>query len=245
MTIHLNAVNLGAMKMVLTQFDSESEDAMALRFGKPSKKRNEWVFEFTRDPGLLHQYHLICQREAEKAFDDVSYLADKKADDRRDSILIVRRGNFCVGGARISTKSPRQPYPLPLEIDGFAIAEHFPVWEQQQKRYGQISGFCLLEEFRSVDIEHRMLQQLYRKMVALNLNVIFTLSEATDTQTNSWNYTAMGLNDVKIHQDINLSVYPPYAGRSLCLMSGEIDAALVDSTADIVIKKADFALERL
>jgi len=233
-------VQVPASVLVPPAFDSESEEALALRFSRRrAKKPQELVYEFTRDPGLVHQYHMIYEREFSAVHNaKYRYSSDDEEDDRHGHIVVIRQGNFCVGGARISVKTPRQTHPLPIEMNGFELEEHFPELKEKEMSYGQIGRFCLLPEFRGGDITNTLMWHLYRKVVALGLDEVFGTATIANARVYKQNCLAMGLKDVKIHRDIELPTYPMCEDIRFYLISGSVDKAPLEKQDRDFFKEA-------
>jgi predicted GNAT family N-acyltransferase len=210
---------------ILTEnsFDSESEEALALRYGKARREQTELVFEFTRDPALLHQYHHIYEQQFKAVHKANRYRSTLDEHDRRSHFLVVRQGKQCVGGARLSIKTPRQPDLLPIEINGFRLEAHFPELGQKELRYAQIGRFCLLPDFRGGTATQLMLWHLYRKSVALGMDVVFGTAPLLNARVYMQNFIAMGLKQAKVHFDINLPDYPMCEEIKFYLISLAID----------------------
>ena len=188
-------------------FGAVSENALSRRYGK-SHKQEELVYEFTRDPALLHQYFRIYEAEFQAVFKARYQHEENDAHDRTGHFLIVRRGNLCVGGARLSVKTPRKPDLLPIEMDDFRLERHFPELAHKQMRYGQIGRLCVLPDFRGGNVTRTLLSHLYRKGVALNLDVIFGTAPLITARVYMQNFSAMGLKEPKIHFNVELPKYP-------------------------------------
>lgn len=192
-------------------FDGESEEALALRYGRARRKsiQKNLIFEFTRDPALLHQYYGIYEEQFRAVHNATRYShSEEDEHDRHGHIVVARIGNQCVGGARLSVKTPRQPHLLPVELNDFRLEHHFPELAQKQMRYGQVGRFCLLPDFRGGQNTRMLLWHLYRKAAALNLDIIFGTAPMSNARVYLQNFAAMNLKEPKLHQDIELPRYP-------------------------------------
>ncbi len=212
---------------------STDEDALKRRFSRLRPIKLELVYEFTKDPALLHQYHEIYEREFRTVHDANSYHTVEDDHDRRAHILVVRRGNFCVGGARINITSPRQPHPLPIEIGDFKIDDHFPQLRQKELSYGQLGRFCLLPEFRGGMITRMMFWHIHRKSVALGLSELFGTATKIGVRSYKRDCRAIGL-EAKIHPDIELPTYPMCDEIKFFLISAQLDKKPLESDKDFI-----------
>ncbi len=183
------------------------------------------TFEFTREPELLAQYHQIYEKEFRRTHNAPGYVSIEDEQGAHD-YLIVRRGDSCVGGARLSVKTPPKRHLLPDEMGDFRIERHFPELAHEQSRYGQVSRVCLLSELRGGDVTRRMYQCLYRKAVDLRLEVVFASASRPFARVHKLHCIEMGLKNVQIHCGIEVPEYPTCQGVKFYLLSGRIDGSL-------------------
>lgn len=187
-------------------FDAcEKEAALIRRYNRD--KQPELTFEFTRDPGLLHQYYRIRKDEYNAVYGTVDYPAEETETDRAGHIMVVRQGNFCVGGARLNIKTPRKSGLLPMEIDGFRIADHFPELRHPQASYCQVAGFSLLPEFRGLEVTNNMGRRIVNKCLAMNVTRLFAVCPILNARLYKKNFVAIGLKDPQIFYNIELPYY--------------------------------------
>jgi hypothetical protein len=192
-----------------------------------ANKQEGLVFEFTRDPALLGQFYRIYENEFKAVLKADYHHADSDKHDRDGHFLIVRRENLCVGGARLSVKTPQHLDLLPIEMGDFRIENYFPHLRQKQMRYGQIGRLCLLPEFRGGAITRMMFWHFFRKVVALDLDVIFATAPLVIARGHMRHFVAMGLTEAKIHHDITLPLYPMCEEIRFYLVSVVVDKSLI------------------
>jgi len=210
--------------VVIPHFDTESEEALALRYGRLKKKHEDIVFEFTRDPALLHQYFELCQTECRMV---QQFIPAEEEYNRIGNIMVVRKGNFCLGGARLSSRTPRKTKSLPMEIEGFSLNKQFLDLESKQLNYGELSRLVLLPEFRTGDITRQMFFHLYRKSVALGLSFVFAAAPKLNVRTYRQHFLAIGLKETKIYYDIVIPPYPGFQEVKDYLFSVTIDESFI------------------
>ena len=213
--------------MVTASFDGESEDALAMRYGRAKKKNLELTYEFTRDAALLHQYTSIYEEEFRVVQNALGYSHHEDEHDRRSHFLIVRQGNLCVGGARLTVKTPRQPHLLPMEMDGFRIEEHFPDLRHREVGYGQIGRVCLLPEFRGGEVTRMMFWHLHRKTVVLGLEMMFATAPIFNARVNRKLCISLGIKDTAIYPSITIPPYPGCEEVKMYLMRFVANKSLV------------------
>jgi len=205
---------------------TEREEPLSLRHTRHSRRAKyseKLTFEFTRDPALLHQYFRIYESECRVLNNNPDYKIAEQEYNNKSHIVVARMGNFCVGGARLTVSSPRQPQKLPVEINGFKLTDFFPHLEQKQMRYGELSRLVLLSEFRTGDIARQMFSHLYRKAVALQLDIGFAAAPLINIRAYKLNFLALGLNESKIHYDIHVPPYPGFEEVKDYLLSLVVD----------------------
>lgn len=185
------------------------------------KQPPDLVYEFTRDPGLLHQYYQIREQEFISVLGTYSYSGKETEHDRNGQVLVIRQGNFCIGGVRFNVKSPRKPALLPLEIDDFRIENHFPHLHLHELTYGQLGMFAVLPEFRRMEISREVFKRMFKKAEALNIKTLFCVSPMINSRLYRQDCIALGM-ETRIHTDIELPVYPTLEEVKLYLLSIEL-----------------------
>ena len=184
----------------------------------------ELAFEFTHDPNLLDQYFRVYEARFRALYNAREYRHDPEdGDDRRSEILIARLGSVCVGGARLTIKTPERREPLPMEMNGFRIEERLPHVVSGAMRYGQIGRICLTEDFSGGSATRTLMWHLFRRVVDLDLKKIFGTAPMLNARLYRQHCMAMGLTDVTIHHDVVLPPYPMCDGLTFYLISGSVD----------------------
>lgn len=195
-------------------------------------------FEFTRDPALLKQFYRIYENEF-KAVLNADYRHDPDDEHDRDGLFLLgRQGDQCIGGARLSVKTPQHPALLPIEMNDFRIEDLFPHLRQKQLSYAQIGRLCLSPEFRGGSATRMMFWHFFSKAVALDLDMIFATAPRIIARGHMKHFAAMGLKEAKIHQDILLPPYPMCEEIRFYLISVVVDKALFRSLEPIAEVKA-------
>lgn len=220
--------------------DAEME-AHARRYSR--NPHPELTFEFTRDPGLLHQYYKIRENEFNNVLGLIDYSGAENEYDRSGHIMVVRRGSFCVGGARINVKTPRMPHLLPVEMNGFRLENYFSRLKYKQLSYGQACTFSLLPEFRGGDISREMVKHVCYKAAALNLSVLFGACPILNARLYKQACVSIGLTGTAMHPDIALPVHKHMEHIHLYLISIPLDKLLPKDTPAITQDKEHLSKE--
>ena len=183
------------------------EDIIASRHYIKQFLHDDIVMEFTRDPGLLHQYYRIRDQEFKMALHCDDYDSLENEHDKTGYIAVARIGNFCIGGVRLNIKSPRRPNLLPVEINGFRLEEHFSYLAHKEVTYAQASGFVILPELRSNEICFNLVKRMFARARSLNVHTMFAASPKINSRLYKMECVQLGIVNTVIHYDIKLPVY--------------------------------------
>jgi len=125
-----------------------------------SRKTADLTYEFTSDPGFLHQYYVLRSLELSKV---TPVPVPPKADayDERAHILVVRQGRQVIGGVRMVVRRGLQDDFLYMERNGWELSQILPELDLAHNPYCEISKLSLLEEFQN----SRITKELYRNVV--------------------------------------------------------------------------------
>lgn len=220
---------------VIPVFDGESEEALALRYSQKPRQKPSLVYEFTRDPELLHQYYRIFNSQC-RVVSSLEYLEKEEQYNKRSHIMVVREGNLVVGGARITINTPRQNHPLPLEIGEFRLTSLFPDLEAKQQRYAEFSRLAVLPDYRGADVLRQIIINVYRKCVALDIHYIFAAAPLVNGRSYRQICKAIGLTDAKVYMDIDIPPAPGFEEVKDYLFAVEIFKSLpgIEMTEPVV-----------
>jgi hypothetical protein len=178
-------------------------------------------YSFMRDPEMIAAYREIYRQRFVAIYSGENFIMTQPPKfDRRDHVLIVRKEDRCVGGVRARTKSPRLREPLPMEMENFRLEGQFPLLREKQMKYAQYSQFCVLEEFASFAVTKSMIYHLYRKCLALGVDIAFAAVPILNARLYKLACTSLGLaNDAHIHHDIEPPSGPSYGAVKHHLIS--------------------------
>ncbi len=201
-----------------TYFESMGEESLARRYVRRNKNAEEVVFEFTRDPGMIHQCfgsNGIYERENRLLINDMAAFRASEAEyNSKSHVLIARVGNFCVGGARLTVSSPRKPQRLPMENNEFRVQSHFEKLKNNELAYAEMSGLVLLEEYRTGEFTRNILMHSYRKAEALGVYVCFAAAPLINGRLYKKCFSSLGLQDMKIYDNVRIPAYPGFVEES-------------------------------
>ncbi len=191
-------------------------------------KTRDLVFEYTRDPDLLRQYYRMYEQRFQLIHSAWQYRhAEEDEHDRRAHILIARRGRQCVGGARLSIKTPSKPDALPVELGDFRVARFFPELEERGLSVCQASRFAVLAEYGGGELIRLLQWHLTRKMIGLGMNMFFATAPMSNARVYRKYCRSLGYRNIRIHLDIEIPRYPMCDNIKFYLISGVLDDWLV------------------
>ena len=153
---------------------SEKEMTRGIRH-RALPREAQLTYEFTKDPGYLHQYYVIRAQLLNDTYGDA---IPEQSDtyDQRSHILVVRKGRQVVGGARMTVRSPRKEGRLPLEGDDFDLVNVLPELHLENQKYCEFSRVAILPEFQNEGILAKMFQRFYEKCEAMNIRCGFSVA---------------------------------------------------------------------
>jgi hypothetical protein len=189
--------------------DEISQEYLARRFSRPDRKLEHAVYELTRDVGYLHQYYLLREE------DMVPFAGKDQYDDASDT-MIARIGNHCVAGCRLTFSHPGSRSLLPMEEDGFSLAEALPELPLVDAPYVEISRMAILPEFENSLLMLEFSRQLLKRAAEKKTRYAFTL--ASVPLANSYRKAAQlfGLQWI-IRNDIVIPEREAYEGAKMVL----------------------------
>lgn len=205
---------------------------MAERYTR--KRRTEpsdLVYEFTRDPGYLHQYYLLREKMYIKVWGLTHFEAPEDEYDRNSHIIVVRRGNHVVGGGRLTVSGPRKETLLPLEDENFRLRDLFPELKLEHNKYAEFSRMAIETEFQDGQCTVAMFEQVRRKLIALNVPHLFAMAPLPSVRLYRKACKSIGLNLVA-RQDIAIPERDGHEGIRMCMYVVPIMDTPIERSAD-------------
>ncbi len=194
----------------------QEENVLSKRISRTMKAVEPIVYEFTKDKGYLHQYYSIRERMYAQVLGLKNFSGEEDDLDRRSHILILRRGNMCIGGARLTVKGPRQPDFLPMEEKGFVLSDIMPEIAQKELKYAEVSRLAVLSEFSGNDVTKHMFWHLNRKRIALGVPYVFCIASSLQVRLYRRQAVSVGI-DFSVLDHIQVPDKPIYEGIKMCL----------------------------
>lgn len=154
-----------------------SESYLERRMSRPRKAVKLVSYEFTRDPGLLHQYYLL--RNAGNALKS-SALED--AYDNDSHIMVARQGLHCIAGARLTISAPGARARLPMEKGNPVVQRLALELHLSQRTYGEFSGMAVLPDLQDGIVFPEMMRRMIRRAIAEGVEYIFNIAPASQAR---------------------------------------------------------------
>ncbi|MCW8884475.1 MAG: GNAT family N-acetyltransferase [Motiliproteus sp.] len=179
----------------------------------------EVCFELTTDPALLQQYYEIRQECFRRELGVRSFDGGEDSYDLTGDILIVRDGDRCVGGVRLTGSTANNPYLLPMECNGFLVLKQFPQIAKSGKGYCQFTRLALLPEYRSMDVMRRLTDAMINVAIDKGYSYVFSISGLNRCRLYRRFFQNAGY-DNEILNDVSLKIESGFQGLEHLLSVG-------------------------
>jgi hypothetical protein len=153
-----------------------SEEHLARRFMRPAKLQQDIQYEFTRDPGLLHQYFRLREDMFISVWGLKHFSGQHDGFDDISDIMIARKGLQCIAGGRLTVSSPSNPQPMPMEKEDFRLKDIFAQLDLPETTYGEFSRLAILPEFRAGAVFPEIARRFIQKAVSNGVEYAFNLA---------------------------------------------------------------------
>lgn len=137
------------------------------------------TFEFTTCHDVLDQYFQLreaCYKE-EFSLEDTSFLDHKDNFDYTSHVLIVRDGNKCIAGVRLTVHHAFSQTILPLEEGTVRLKQLLPFYDLKPYNYCECSRFVIDPNYRKPEILAKMFQILDKKAADLDCRYEFQVTD--------------------------------------------------------------------
>lgn len=168
------------------------------------------TFEFSKCDNMLEQYYWLreeCFRKelGLKAFDGAEDIYDQNG-----KILIVRDGNTCVGGVRITGCSLFSQSLMPLEQKGLNITQMLPQLTLPLAPYCQWERLVLRPEYRGIDMLRGICRALIRGCASLGYHYAFNVTGIKRARLYKRVHSNLGY-DYEIYNQLKMPVESNFA----------------------------------
>jgi hypothetical protein len=204
------------MPSYLLSVDGDSSwDTLAAKYRRDTQARLETAYEITRDPGLLHQYYLLRDNLFIHLWGMEKGEATEDAFDTESDIVIARVGRHCIGGGRLTVSKPRGRKALPMEGEGFTLAEALPMLEKET--YGEVSRFAILPELQNSAENMELSCQLMTQAADKGVHYLFMLAPARTVAQHNKAASLLGLK-WQVRSDIEIADREAFDGIKMELL---------------------------
>lgn len=114
------------------------------------------TYECTTDMQYLRQYFFIREYAYRADLHLKHFTGQEDEIDKYSHQLIIRKGHYCIGGARMTVSTPENRVLLPLESDKFKVLNMLP--ELQPLSFCELGRLAILPEYR----QQGCLEQLFK-----------------------------------------------------------------------------------
>ena len=163
------------------------------------------IFEFSKQEDLLKQYYKLreeCFRN-ELGLDAFDGTEDKY--DKNGKILIVRDGQTCVGGVRITGCFLFGESLMPLEQKGLDISQILPRLSLSLAPYCQWERLVLRPEYRGMDMLRGVCKALIRGCASLGYHYAFNVTGIKRARLYKRIHSSLGF-DYEIYNQLEMPV---------------------------------------
>ncbi|MEH6626405.1 MAG: GNAT family N-acyltransferase [Motiliproteus sp.] len=196
-------------------------------------------FEISKDPVLLERYYNIREECFRRELGVRSFDGGEDVFDLTGKILIVKDGELCIGGARLSSSTSTNPGLLPMEKNGFLILREFPEIAHSNKGYCQWTRLALLPEYRTTTMLRMMTQVMINEVINQGYSYSFGISGLNRSRLYRRLHQAAGYN-YEIRRDVKIQEEGAFAGLEHLLSIGYLE-----NTADPLVARSSSHRESL
>jgi hypothetical protein len=162
------------------QYTSYSD--LVRRMSRVSAAPRPIEYEFTTDPGYIHQYCILREEMFKKVWDLSHFSAQKDEIDDNSHILVARQGLHCVGGGRLTLTAPNHRRRLPMEGGDFNLLDAMPQFDLAGKSYAEITRIAVLSEYSKDNVIAELIDRLILKIMEEGGEYLFLISPASMTR---------------------------------------------------------------
>lgn len=175
-------------------FASVPESALARKALRSTQLQERVAYEFTRDPGLVHQYCSMRENMFISVWGLKHFSGTKDRFDDVSQIMVARRGLLVIGGGRLTIATPSRRVPMPMEGPDFQLESVFPHLGLARHCYGEFSRLAILPEYRAGEVFPELAKRFIRKAVAEGVDFAFNMAPLPLARSYRQTMQAFGLN---------------------------------------------------
>lgn len=191
-------------------------------------------YSFTSDLNLINDYWEIRRKlyyadtrsVGFRIFTD-GFISDSFL--RESDVLVVRRGNECLGGACLTISYPEAPTILPLESDIipapgdkiYSLRTHFPQYDLENEAYGEFSRMAVVPGFRDRTYSKEIFRNIIQRSLDSNMRYIFGMADERRARLYKQISKFLGFT-MYIHSNISLPAKSDYENVQMYIISSDL-----------------------
>jgi len=168
------------------------------------------TFEFSKCDQMLEQYYWLREECFRKELGLEAFDGAEDIYDQNGKILIVRDGDTCVGGVRITGCSLFGQSLMPLEQKGLDITQMLPQLALPLAPYCQWERLVLRPEYRGIDMLRGICQALIRGCASLGYHYAFNVTGIKRARLYKRVHSNLGY-DYEIYNQLKMPVESEFA----------------------------------
>lgn len=163
------------------------------------------TFEFSKQDDLLEQYYWLREECFRKELKLDAFNGREDIYDQTGNILIVRDGDVCVGGVRITGCSLFNQTLTPLESKGLNLNKVLPQLDLPLAPYCQHERLVLRPEYRKTEIFRAVCKAVMRGCASLGYHYAFNVTGLKRARLYKRVHSGLGYS-YKIYDHLDLPV---------------------------------------
>jgi len=220
----LSSVSRALLLSSIREGDLTGEAGLARKILASLKPAKEVVFEFTNDPGQLHQYYRLRDQLFISVWGLNHIPGAEEALDKASHIMVARQGLLCVGGGRLTISSAAHRQLMPMESEDFALGNVLPELDLAQSTYAELSRFAIMQDFRDDKIFPELLSRFIRRAIAEGVDYLFHAAPLSATKSYRQSVQALGF-DCHTRRDLEIPDREEFDGVKMALSVMDLTSA--------------------
>lgn len=217
-----------------------TEKYLARRAQKLLPAKQEVKYEFTQDPGLLHQFYKLREEMFISVWGLKHFTGGEDAFDHSSHIIVARLGKQVIGGTRLTISSPAAPQALPMEHDDFKLSELFPDLGLVNRSYCEFSRAAILPDYQSGPVMPIGFAKAIQRAIAEGVDYAFTLSPIPMARNYRQTMQAFGFG-WNIRSDIKIPERESFEGIRMVL--SVMDLSKSKGASAVALKPVEHVFE--
>lgn len=173
-------------------------------------------YEFTQDPGLLHQYFLMREAMFVSVWGLKQFSGDQDHFDDVSHVMVARRGLQVLAGGRLTISTSAKPQLMPMEGGDMRLKDMFSDLALEGRTFCEFSRLAILPEFRAGPLFPELAQRFIRRAVAEGVDYAFNMAPVPLARSYRQSMMSFGLN-WEIRPDLQVPDREEFEGIKMVL----------------------------